>query len=67
MMQKVAFVKNSFDIKSPNFSQIIKGIGLETHQKNAIVFEKGDEGNHFYIVLQGVYCVEVDSGKDGKK
>lgn len=32
-----------------------------------MVFEKGDEGNHFYIVLEGVYCVEVENTKDGKK
>ncbi len=45
------FIKNSFDTKSVAFSQIIKGIGMESHAKNAIVFEKGDEGNHFFIVL----------------
>ena len=38
-----------------------------THQKNGIVFQKGDEGNHFYIVLEGVYCVEIDNIKEGKK
>jgi hypothetical protein len=30
---------------------MIKGIGLEYHAKNQIVFEKGDEGHHFFIVL----------------
>lgn len=40
---------------------------MEMHTKNTIVFEKGDEGNHFFIVLEGVYCVEVENVKEGKK
>jgi CRP-like cAMP-binding protein len=42
---------------------MVKGIGLESHTKNQIVFEKGDEGHHFFIVLEGVYCVEVENLK----
>lgn len=44
-------------MKSPKFSQILKGIGLVSHLKNGIVFEKGDPGEHFFIVLEGTYCV----------
>jgi CRP-like cAMP-binding protein len=46
---------------------MVKGIGLEGHSKNQMVFEKGDEGRHFFIVLEGVYCVEVENLKEGKK
>ena len=30
---------------------------LEYHQIHQIVFKKGDKGEYFYIVLEGVYCV----------
>ena len=38
LSQKVTFIKNSFDTKSPAFTQIIKGVGMEMHTKNTIVF-----------------------------
>lgn len=32
-----------------------------------MLFDKGDEGELFYIVLEGAYCVETEIIKDGKK
>ena len=66
-MQKVAFIKTSFDIHSTNFPKLLNGINISIHEKNSVVFEKGDVGEHFFIVLEGVYCVETDNLKEGKK
>lgn len=42
-------------------------LSIENHTYNSIVFRKGDQGEYFYIVLEGVFCVESDNNKDKRK
>lgn len=65
--QKVIFIKESFDLASPSFSRLAAHLELENHQIHEIVFRKGDKGEYFYIVLEGVYCVESENAKDRRK
>ena len=61
------FIKESFDLKSTSFSKLAINLELESHEQNQIVFKKGDKGEYFYIVLEGVYVVETESQKDRRK
>ena len=32
-----------------------------------VLFRKGDKGEYYYIVLEGVYCVESENQKERRK
>lgn len=40
---------------------------LEHNDIHQVVFKKGDKGEYFYIVLEGVYCVESENSKERRK
>ncbi len=40
---------------------------LEKHEVSEVVFRKGDRGEYFYIVLEGIYYVETENVKDKRK
>ena len=65
--QKVIFIKESFDLKSPHFAKLAISLELEKHGISEVVFRKGDRGEYFYIVLEGIYYVETENQKDKRK
>jgi cAMP-dependent protein kinase regulator len=40
---------------------------IERHEISEVVFRKGDRGEYFYIVLEGIYYVETENQKDKRK
>lgn len=44
------------------FSVLLKGMNIEYVPKRQIIFNYGDEGNKYYIILKGiVWCMKPDS------
>lgn len=56
--QKVEIIQKTFDFKVPEFKSLVDHLKLEIFQSKSTVFKKGEEGDHFYIVLIGCCAVK---------
>ncbi len=56
-MQKVPFIKENFQTNSEAFALMAGSIKLGKNDSGQILFQKGDAGNYYYIVLEGVYYI----------
>jgi CRP-like cAMP-binding protein len=53
----VAFFKDKFDFSSKNFKDTVNAVTTKEFKKGENVFEYGDKGEGFYVVLEGTVSI----------
>ncbi|CDW88479.1 cyclic nucleotide-binding domain containing protein [Stylonychia lemnae] len=58
LIQKIQFFKER-DIKQENYKLIVESLTYEYHQAGELVFSQGEQGDKFYIIIEGQVSVRV--------
>ena len=62
LLPVLAFIKNMPEVKALSLTQqerLAQGMQLETYSAGDAVFHQGDEGDKFYIVIDGTFAVYI--------
>lgn len=59
LIKGIPFFKQKKEIKEADYKELVQGFTLQKLKKGSIVFNYGDDGDQFYIILKGAVTVQV--------
>ena len=46
-------------MKDVDYKDLVQGLSFEEHEENSVVFNLGDRGDKFFIILEGCVSVQI--------
>lgn len=59
MLKRIQFFQSRQSMKDVDYKDLVQGLSFEEHDENSVVFNLGDQGDKFYIILEGSVSVQI--------
>ena len=59
MLKRISFFQSKQSMKDVDYKDLVQGLSFEEHEENSVVFNLGDRGDKFFIILEGCVSVQI--------